>query len=338
MEIAASQLPRAVRLALIGVGTAFAWIVLSLVLGLGTPQAHAAESDDDGLLGGLLGGVTSVVDETASTVTTTVTSTVSAVTNTATSTVNAVVAVVPAPVQQPVSQVVQTVGNVVGAVTQPVTDVVSGGVVSGITQPVVDLVTDVPIVGGIVSGIGLDDTVSDIGNTVDDTLGGVVGGVVDSVDDTVTGIAQPPAGGDGPLIPGLPGLPGIDLPGGSDAISGAGVDGIAALQPTDASATRFSTTAGLRGAWGAASVPVSAVSNAVVVPSAPLGSDVPSGASGGGLCLPAASAGPGGAGPGTWAYDALNPLDADRAWVLRAGPEDEHAPPAPAGSTDVSPD
>src|SRR5688572_32435541 len=72
VEIATSQLPRIVRLALIGVGTAFAWIVVSLTLGLGLGQAHADEPEGGGLLGGALGAVTSLVDTTATTVTTTV--------------------------------------------------------------------------------------------------------------------------------------------------------------------------------------------------------------------------------------------------------------------------
>ena len=103
MEIATSQLPRIWRLALIGAATAFAWIALSLLLGLGSGSAHADEGDDEGK--GLLGAVTSAVDRTATTVTTTVTKTMSAVTEV----VNTVVEVAPAPVQQPVQQVVQEI-------------------------------------------------------------------------------------------------------------------------------------------------------------------------------------------------------------------------------------
>lgn len=278
MEIATSQLPRIVRLALIGVGTAFAWIVVSLLLGLGPGQAHADDTDDAGVLGGALGGVTSLVDSTA----TTVTSTVSTVTTGVAGAVNTVVATAPAPVEQPASQVVQTIGTVVTAATQPVSDVVSGDVVRGIAQPVVDLATDVPIVGGIVTGIGLDDAVADLGGTVDETLTGVVGAV---------------------------------------AQTGA----------------TFSKTVSSLGQWAAASVSRAVAAVTVVVSSAAPAVSGPLGTAGG-LRLPSASAGPGGAGPAAWALAALLPLAAHRAWVRRAGSEDEHAPPAPAGSTDVSPD
>ena len=328
MEIATSQLPRIVRLALIGVATAFAWIVVSLVLGLGPGQAHADEPDDGGLLGGALGAVTSLVDTTATTVTTTV----STVTTGATGVVDEVVAVAPAPVQQPVSQVVQTVGTVVTGVTRPVSNIVSGGVVGGVTQPVVDLVTEIPIVGGIAKGIGLDDAVTDLGGTVDETLTGVVG----AVDETGATIGLPPTDGAGG-VPGLPGIPAIT--GDSDllGLAAAAADGPVAATQTDAAPTLFSTTAGSIGRWAAASVSHAATAVTVVVSSAALAVSGPL-STAGGLCLPTSSAGPCGAGPGAWALAALLPLAAHRAWVRRAGPEDEHAPPAPVGSTDVSPD
>jgi hypothetical protein len=99
VEIATS-LPRIWRLALVGAATAFAWIVISLLLGLGSGYAHADDGADDGK--GLLGAVTSVVDKTTSTVT----KTVSSVADTATEVVNMVVDVAPAPVQEPVREVV----------------------------------------------------------------------------------------------------------------------------------------------------------------------------------------------------------------------------------------
>jgi hypothetical protein len=326
VEIATSQLPRIVRLALIGVGTAFAWIVVSLVLGLGLGQAHADEADDSGALGGALGAATSLVDTTASTVT----GTVSTVTTGAGGAVNTVVAATPAPAQQPVNQVVQTVGTVATTVTRPVTEVASGGVVSHIATPVVDLVTEVPVVGGIVSGTGVDDAVTDLGGTVDETLGGLV----EAVDETGATIGQPPA--TGPGIPALPVIPRLtDLLGSSADASAPTAMALAAR--TDAAATLFSTTARAFGQWAAASVSEAATRAVVVVSSAALVAGGLLG-SAGALCLSISSAGSGGAGPGAWALAALLPLAAHRAWVRRRGPEDEHAPPAPAGSTDVSPD
>ena len=97
--------------------------------------------------------------------------------------------------------------------------------------------------------------------------------------------------------------------------------------------------AALRTAWSAASVAdSSADSGSISSATAPAGSSgVPGSA--GGLCPPAtSSAGSGGAGPGAWAMAALLPLVAHRAWVRRAGAEDDLVPSAPAGSTDVSPD
>ncbi|WP_307858556.1 hypothetical protein [Microbacterium flavescens] len=339
MEIATSQLPRIWRLALIGAATAFAWIVLSLLLGLGYGSAHAAEGYDDGK--GLLGAVTSAVDRTAASVTSTVTKT----TSTVTEVVNTVVDVAPAPVQQPVREVVKTVGTVVNTVAEPVVQVVSNDAVSTITKPVVEVVTQVPVVGGIVSGTGLDDAVGDLAETVDDTVDGVTGAVTD----TGEAIGQPSTGGEPstgtpelpPVSPGTPVLPG----------SGS-TDGSPAPSTTDVSVT---TLPGLSadqimtvdGGWGAASAlpffeaayePGSAPSDTVspsTASSDARGHLTPAGA----LCPPnASSSGSGGAGPGAWALVALGPLAALRAWVRRAGPEDEHAPPAPAGSTDVSPD
>lgn len=335
MEIATSQLlPRVVRLALIGAATAFAWIVIALLLGLGAGDAHAGDRDDNGLLGGALGAVTSVVDGTASTVAGTVSTVAAGVTETA----NTVVAAVPAPVQQPVAQVVQTVGTVATTVTTPVAEVVSGGAVGAVTKPAVDMVEQLPVVGDIVTGVGLDDAVEDLSGTVDGTLTEVVG----AVDDTGAAIGNPPEGGGVPEIPGLPSTPPIpQLPGGSSTDSPADPVAASADDAATVALSLAAEKAGLTGrTWGAASALSSGAgaSAAAVVSSAGLGAGGFSG-SGGGLCLPASvSAGPGGAGPGAWALAALLPLAAHRAWVRRAGPEDDHAPPAPPGSTDVSPD
>lgn len=328
MEIATSQsLSRVWRLALVGAATAFAWIVLSLLLGLGSGNAHAAESDDDG---GLLGAVTSVVDRTASTVTGTVTT----VTDTVSEVVDTVVDVAPAPVKQPVKQVVATVDTVVTSTTKPLTDVVSGGVVGTVTQPIVEVVTQVPIVGDVVSGSGLDEAITDLGGTVDETLGGIVGAVTD----TVSGIDQPGTtpipGVETPTIPPL--VPGVDVPGLPELPR--------TLNPIDTTVVVAVPAAAaplgdLSHIDGFAAVPLLSA-NSAVVSSTSTPSDARGGPlSAGGLCPSAvSSSGPGGTGSGAWALIALGPLVALRAWVRRAGPEDEHAPPAPAGSTDVSPD
>jgi hypothetical protein len=105
VEIASSQsLSRLWRLTLVGVATAFAWIVLSLLVGLGSGQAQADDGDDDGLLG----AVTSVVDKAASTATDTVKKVAGGVEKT----VKTVVAVAPEPAQRPVREAVKSVGSV----------------------------------------------------------------------------------------------------------------------------------------------------------------------------------------------------------------------------------
>lgn len=331
MEIATSQsLSRIWRLALIGTFTAFAWIVLSLLAGFGSGNAQADDADDDGLLG----AVTSVVDATTSEVT----ETVSTVTETVTETVDTVVTVAPSPVQEPVREVVKAVATVVAQAAKPAADTVSGGVVGSVATPVVEVVTQVPIVGEVVAQTGVDDAVTDLGETIDRTLGEVA----EAATDAGTDLGLPPAG---PLpgTPGVPGLPGLpsapEIPVGGHPLpaldvapptASDGAGGVDAAAVGAASAhSAFLAAHEPRSAAAGGSMTSSAASVDARGPFAPAG----------GLCPPSAlSSGPGGSGPGAWALVALGPLVALRAWVRRVGPEDEHAPPAPAAPTDVSPD
>lgn len=306
MELAAS-LPasKIARLALIGVGTAFAWIILSLALGISSTDAHANETDDDSALG----AVTSLLGATTSTVT----GGLGAVVDTATSAVSSVVAVTPAPVQQPVQQVTQTVA----AIVAPVQQIADSGVVSAVVAPVVGIVQRTPVVGQVVGALGLDAAVTDVTGTVDGALSDTVG-IVGSV----TELAPPTTP---PLTP----APG-DLP---DTY----------VSAMDASATAFATPETARTAQslharsitqpeGAAS-PTFFTATAVSTTSTPSSQPLP-----GGLCPSATSSGPGGAGPGALGLLAFAPFAAHRAWVRRSARDDEDAPPAPPGSTDVSPD
>lgn len=308
MDIATSGPSRLVRLALYGVMTAFAGILLSVVFGFTAGAAHAQEDDGNSLLG----AVTGLVDDTTSAVTQTVTS----VSTTATETVAEVVAVLPAPVQQPVQEVVQSTGTVVHEVVQPVADLASSGVVGGVTQPVVDVVTAVPIVGDVVTAIGADTAIEDVVGSVDATLGGVT---------------QAVAGTGSALTPVVPSVPGVDVIPGTDAT------GIPALLPSSATvdAADVATIARVTTGKPAFQATPAAPATTIVAQSAgaplafPTGDPCPS---------DALSLGSGGAGPGAWALGALLPFAAHRAWVRRAGPEDDSAPPAPVASTDVSPD
>lgn len=329
METATSQLPRIMRLALIGVATAFAWIVLVMLFGLGAGNAHADDADEKGLLG----AATTLVDRTASAVTGAVTSTATTVTTGVADVVDSVVTVAPEPVQAPVREVVQTTSTAVSAVTAPVAEVASSGIVGAVTAPVVDLATQMPVVGGVVSAVGLDDAVDDLAGTVDETLGAVAG----VVDDAGSSIGRPPVA-EGPRLPGAPVLPAI--PGPWDE-TGTAVTAAAALSTNipglAADALAGWTAASLR---FAALAPYSAALKAITASADAFAPAAAGGAFGsaGGLCLPTSSTGSAGAGPGAWALVALDPLAAHRAWVHRAGPEDEHAPAAPVGPTDVSPD
>lgn len=321
MEIAASlSASRIWRLTLAGTLAAFTWIILSLLLGL-APAAHAQSDDDEG--NGLLGAVTSLVGTTASTVT----GSVSTVTSGVTDVVETAVSAAPAPVQQPVRAVVKAVGGVVTTTTKPVANDVSGGVVGSVATPVVEIVKQVPIVGGVVNGVGLDDAVTDLADTTDRTLGDLAGTVVE-----MGGALETP----GTTIPGLPGLPTDPTNGPSIPVGGPWLPAPDVALPDALASDAASTLAALLAAYEAGSAGGLAASQAAVAASsAPYDPRSPAGA----LCPPSTlSSGPGGAGSGAWALVALGPFVAHRAWVRRAGPEDEHAPPAPADSTDVAPD
>ncbi len=304
----APSLARTVRLALIGLVTAFAWILISLVLGLSGGHAQAAENDDEP---GLLGAVTSLLDTT----TTALTDTVSTVGGSVSEVVGSVVAVTPAPVQQPVTETVNTVGSVVTAVTAPTAATLGGGVVTAVVEPVVtevvqpttELVSGIPTVGDLVVSLRLDRALLAVGTTLDSTLGATL--------DTVVAITAPvvvsPAGPDSPSAA----LPALSLEG-----AGASPAVAAASGPTG-------TALALTPSRGSA-VPADAFAQAS-----------PPSTFTAGLCLlSSATSGPAGAGSGAWALVAMVPFAAHRAWVRRAGLSDDRVPPAPAASTDVSPD
>ena len=210
MDTADSQhLSRLSKLLLVSAGVAFAWVLLSLTLGLSASQAHA----DDG---GLLGGATAIVDDGATAVTGVVSDTGAAAVE--------VVAPVVQPAVQPVENVVQPVADavvqpvasavepiisstpvapVVGSVVTTVADIPAGGIVSPLTDTVLGVVETVPVVDGLVSGLGVDTAVSSVGSSVD----GVLQGGTTTVVDTVSGIVGPVGGTlTDPAVPPLTGL------------------------------------------------------------------------------------------------------------------------------------
>lgn len=298
------------RLALMGVGVAFAGALISLLLGFGSASAHADEGEERGLLG----AVTSVVSDTTSLVG----ETVGDVTTVATTVVETAVSVVPAPAQAPVQSVVETVGDVTTAVVAPVQEIASEGVVGAVTQPVVELVTQLPVVGSVVTGLGADTALTDVGSSVDDLLVTTV----EALATTSSAIGSPRPGA-------------VDVP---DAFTPS-----AAVAPTSAFAVLLLTdharpdASATRAPYADASTSPASVADIsrILAPTSDGSAPDPRGA----LC-PSSLAGSasGGAGSGAWALVGLLPFAAHRAWVRRAGAADDDAPPAPFFATDVSPD
>ncbi|SIT85812.1 hypothetical protein [Microbacterium sp. RU33B] len=290
------------RLALIGVGVAFACAVISLLVGVGGASAHA----DDGEERGLLGAVTDLVDDTTSLVGATVTEVDSATTTI----VETVVAVVPAPAQAPVQAVTQTVGDVAGVAVAPVQQTVSNGVVGALAQPVVELAVRVPVVGEVVTGLSLDAAVSAVGASADDLLRTSVG----ALSATPSAIGSP-------------------RPSDTDANSAAaGLAPTPVLAASDAAAFARADASARPSSHATAGAPGRAPAVAPIrddAPTDPRGAVCPS-------SLVGSSAG--GIGAGAWALVGLLPFAAHRAWVRRAGAADDDAPPPPFFATDVSPD
>ena len=342
MEIAHSLSgSRIVRLGLIGAALAFAWLVLSVVLGFASGDARADEGTDDSRGAGLLSGVTKVLDRTTSAVTSTVSAAVPAVTDA----VKSVLSPAPAPQQpapaapapqQPTPQqpapapapqqpAPGVVSPVVEAVATPVVDVVDSGVVSQLTAPVVATLGRVPVVADVVARLGLDDAVTDTAAIVDRTASETIHLVVE-LGAAVDGVL--------PQIPGVTAPPELPV---SDPDAAAPPADVADASASGSSSPTLARTAHdlVRDRLGASSSPP-----------APLGSAVPSdGASAPSTpdAVPSSApltstAGPGGAGSAAWALVAAVPFVAHRAWVRRAGPADDVAPGAPLFGTDVSPD
>ena len=312
------DLRKILRLALVAFGIASAWILLSLVLGLGSSDARADDGADDASLGGLL---SSVVDDASGGVTDAATQAVGAV--------NTVVAttVTNAPLPEPVASVVSPVADTASSAVTAVSEAASNAASAGIVAPVVDAVSAVavatPVVGDVVTTLGLDDALGAAGQSLDKT----VAQVADSLVGTGSAI-DPPTGSMSPI----PGVPTAD-------------EAAVAVTPWHAlEAAALDSDA----AWslGARAVPAAGESTSALPPS-PLaaasriaatlavGAFFPLGMS---LSADSAFAGPGGSGPGAWGLLAFGPLVAYRAWVRRRGPDDERAPAAPLYATDVSPD
>ena len=324
MESSDRPLSRAAQLALAGVMIAFAWLLLSVVFGLGAGNAHADDADEDG---GVLSSLTGAVSGTVDAVVNTTAGTVTAVAPVLTPVVETVVAVVP-----PAAPVVEVVADTAAAVLEPVHDIASSGAVTGVVTPVVDLVTAVPVVGEVVTALGVDQAATDVAGTVDNAAGGLTG----SVSNAVPAILTPGSGG--------PGTPAGLLPMHDATAADAAATAItpaAAITPAQA---KTDAAALLRAFFATGSAVVTSLDSTVSAASADAFSA--EGWTAGGIVhllrsvLPADSVftGSGGAGPGAWVLVALVLVVVHRAWVRRNGIENDAAPAAPTFATDVSPD
>ncbi len=234
------------------------------------------------------------------------------------------------PVVQPVTAAVAPlpIAPVVETVVQAVAEVPAGGLISPIADTAVEVVQAVPVVGGVASAIGVDDAVSSVGTSVDGVLQGTTGAVVGTVADVVdtaggivTGPAVPPLSGPDDALTGTASIAGSDAAAnpvemlaraaflaGATAWLSLTSDLSAAISPSDGASASTWAVAGI----------LSLIRSVVQADSFFMG--------------------PGGAGPGAWVLVALGLVVAHRAWVRRAGLENDVAPPAPAMTTDVSPD
>lgn len=318
------RLSRISTLLLAAVGVAFAWVVLTLLLGWSSTTAHA---DDDS---SLLGAVGSTLESSTTAVTDTAGDLLGGVADTATEVVAPIAAPVAA-VVEPVAPVVEVVQEVAAPVVTAVADTAGSGIVSAVTDTAVDLVAAVPVVGDVAISLGADDALTSVGTAADGVLQATTGAVA-------TTVTSPPS-----LIPSSP-TPVVPI---VDDVEGA-VSGIIPTTPTDAApgaAPTLSLAAALAGTTTGMSSVVFAPVPAATATSAVNGVSLLGAVTGGllsllGAVLQADSvlSGPGGAGPGAWVLVALGFVVAYRAWVRRTGIENDTAPLAPAFATDVSPD
>ncbi|MCT9819501.1 hypothetical protein N3K63_04285 [Microbacterium sp. W1N] len=321
---------RGAMLAAVGVGAAFLWMLLSILIG--PTAAHA--DDDDRPLGSLLDAVGEVL--------TPVTDTVGAVLTPVTTTVSEVVAPITTPIVEPVGEVVTPVLEPLAPVIAPVAEVVAPVVAA--TEPVLEVVEPVvdaaaPVLGPVIDVV-TDATapLAPVLAPVLETLDPVVGALTPVLDEVA---ALPVVDR---LVPPLQGA-GLPLPGDADGPATA-----ASLPVIAARATASAPVAGQPPAepvlvFAPALSATAATLATVVLPMGPTDAVAPAGSTSPpmGLLAPLGSATSlfatsAGWGLGLSALLAFGLLAAHRAWVLRRRPRDEWALPAPVLATDVSPD
>jgi hypothetical protein len=292
--------------------------------------------------GEIVGSGAAVVDDTSGALTGTVGSAVDGVTDTAGDLLDA------APLQPIVSPVADVASSGLGTVGDAVESVGDRGPVSEVVDVVTAVVERTPIVGEVTEELGIPDAVEQVGESLDGGVGSV-GEIIDGAGENIAPAAPIPA------LPVVRPPLSTDRPetGPSPVLSTSIVDvAVPETQKADAAETASLAASGIlqlfQSLYGASPAPTGPGTHTVVGTAessdAPTISAIssdrggPFDSPGGVLPGDATAAASGGAGFGAWGLIAFGPLFAYRAWMRRAGPDDDRLPGAPIYDTDSSPD
>lgn len=292
-------------------------------------------------VGEIASGGASVVDDAVGALTGSVGTAVDGVTDTAGDLSDA------SPLQPIVSPVAGVASSALDTVGDAVEAVGDKGPVSGVVDVVTDVVEHTPIVGEVAEELGVPDAVEQVGGSLD----GGVGSVGEIIGESGENIV--------PAAP-MPVFPGIRPPLSSDrpeSVSSPApptpIVDVAYLQTYERGAAGTATVAASgilqlvqrlmaasTASMGAAMPPTVATDSgdATTIAAATTERGGPFHSPGGVLPGDATAAASGGAGFGAWGLIAFGPLFAYRAWMRRAGPDDDRLPGAPIYDTDSSPD
>lgn len=288
-------------------------------------------------VGEIVGGGAAVVDDTVGTLTGTAGSAVDGATDKAGDLLDA------APLQPIVTPVADVASSALDTVGDVVESVGEQGPVSGVVGVVTDVVEHTPIVGDVAEELGLPDAVEQVGGSLDGGLGSVGETIGESGDNVA------------PAAP-IPALPVVRPPlstGPSPVLSTSIVAvAVPETQKADAAETASLAASGIlqlfQSLYEASAAPTVSGTPAVVgtaessdaptIPAVAFDRGGPFDSPGGVLPGDATAAASGGAGFGAWGLIAFGPLFAYRAWMRRAGPDDDRLPGAPIYDTDSSPD
>ncbi|TQK18082.1 hypothetical protein FBY40_0568 [Microbacterium sp. SLBN-154] len=293
----------------------------------------------------IVGAGASVVDDASGALT----GTVGTVAEDVTKTAGDLAAAAPLqPVVRPVAEVAASAVDAVGELTASVGE---QRPVSHVVEVVTDVVEQTPVVGKVAEAAGIPDAVEQIGGSIDDGVESVGETVGDSGHILAPAgpvpaapAVRPPAAGEGP------GSPAATPP--SHAIDTSLVNVVAAgTSEADAAVTASFAASGVlqlahrlsdgtrpSAAGGSTSASPVVGDGATASPDLTAKRGGLFDSPGGVLPGDATAAGSGGASLGTWGLIAFGPLFAYRAWMRRAGPEDDRLPGAPIFETDASPD